>query len=88
MSAYRGYDKDRKDGGGGQLYGKFSLIDLAGNKSCVFTETTYSHIPPTPELNPIGTKSFFGVANQERLSDVDIFFPRFPTVTHFSRVCQ
>ena len=29
MSAYRGYGKD---GGGGQLYGKFSLIDLAGNK--------------------------------------------------------
>ena len=28
MSVHRGY---RKDGGGGQLYGKFSLIDLAGN---------------------------------------------------------
>jgi len=30
ISANRGY---RKDGGGGNLYGKFSLIDLAGNQS-------------------------------------------------------
>jgi len=29
-SAHRGY---KKDGGGDQLYGKFSLIDLAGNYS-------------------------------------------------------
>ena len=48
--------------------------------------------PPPPRLkfNQLEQSVFWctGVANKERLSDVDVIFPRFPTVTHFSRVCQ